>query len=67
MNRDRYDLPLTTASDRAAAHYRDGVDCMLWAWHGAADAFDRAIREDHCFTVANIGGAALQQPHMRRK
>ena len=35
MNRDRYDLPLTTASDRAAAHYRDGVDCMLSAWHGA--------------------------------
>ena len=46
MNRDRYDLPLTTASDRAAAHYRDGVDCMLSAWHGAEDAFDKAIAED---------------------
>ena len=43
MNRDRYDLPLTTTSDRAAAYYRDGVDCMLSAWHGAEDAFDRAI------------------------
>ena len=43
MNRDRYDLPLTTASDRAAAHYRDGVDRMLSAWHGAEDAFDQAI------------------------
>ena len=49
MNRDRYDLPLTTASDRAAAHYRDGVDCMLSAWHGAEDAFDKAIAEDPGF------------------
>ena len=44
MDRDRYDLPLTTTSDRAAAHYRDGVDRMPSAWQGAEDAFDRAIR-----------------------
>jgi len=31
MNRDRYDLPLTTTSERAAANYRDGVDRMLSA------------------------------------
>ena len=55
MNRDRYDLPLTTASDRAAAHYRDGVDCMLSAWHGAEDAFDKAIAEDPGFALAHIG------------
>ena len=46
MNRDSYDLPLTTASDRAAMSYRDGVDRMLSAWNGADDAFDRAIAED---------------------
>ena len=46
MNRDRYDLPLTTASDRAAAHYRDGVDCMLSAWHGA-EGLHRACRMPH--------------------
>ena len=46
MNRDRYDLPLTTVSDRAAAFYRDGVDRILSAWHGADDAFDKAIVED---------------------
>jgi hypothetical protein len=45
MNRDRYDLPLTTASDRAAAHYRDGVDRMPSAWQGAEDAFDRRFAE----------------------
>ncbi|MEH2531638.1 tetratricopeptide (TPR) repeat protein [Bradyrhizobium sp. AZCC 1588] len=64
MNRDRYDLPLTTASDRAAAHYREGVDCMLSAWHGAEDAFDKAIAEDPCFALAHIGRARLHQLNM---
>ncbi|MBR1143231.1 tetratricopeptide repeat protein [Bradyrhizobium sp. AUGA SZCCT0431] len=65
MNRDRYDLPLTTTSDRAAAHYRDGMDCMLSAWHGAEDAFDRAIREDGDFALAHIARARLHQLNMQ--
>jgi len=65
MNRDRYDLPLTTASERAAAHYREGVDCMLSAWHGAEDAFDRAIREDEGFALAHIARARLHQLNMQ--
>ena len=65
MNRDRYDLPLTTASDRAAAHYRDGVDCMLSAWHGAEDAFDQAIAEDPGFALAHIARARLHQLNMQ--
>ncbi|WP_249150834.1 tetratricopeptide repeat protein [Bradyrhizobium sp. JYMT SZCCT0180] len=65
MNRDRYDLPLTTTSDRAAAHYRDGMDCMLSAWHGAEDAFDRAIREDPGFALAHIARARLHQLNMQ--
>jgi hypothetical protein len=64
MNRDRYDLPLTTTSDRAAAHYRDGVDCMLSAWHGAEAAFDKAIAEDPSFALAHIGRARLHQLNM---
>ena len=64
MNRDRYDLPLTTTSDRAAAHYRDGVDCMLSAWHGAEGAFDKAIAEDSGFALAHIGRARLHQLNM---
>jgi tetratricopeptide (TPR) repeat protein len=64
MNRDRYDLPLTTTSDRAAAHYRDGVDCMLSAWHGAEAAFDKAIAEDPGFALAHIGRARLHQLNM---
>jgi hypothetical protein len=34
MNRDRYGLPLTTESARAAEHYREGIDCILSAWYG---------------------------------
>jgi hypothetical protein len=64
MNRDRYDLPLTTTSGRAAAHYRDGVDCMLSAWHGAEDAFDQAIAADPGFALAHIGRARLHQLNM---
>ena len=64
MNRDRYDLPLTTASDRAAAHYRDGVDRMLSAWHGAEDAFDQAIAEDPGFALAHIARARIHQLNM---
>ena len=64
MNRDRYELPLTTSSDRAAAHYRDGVDCMLSAWHGAEEAFDKAIAHDPGFALAHIGRARLHQLNM---
>ncbi len=64
MNRDRYDLPLTTTSERAAAHYRDGVDRMLSAWHGADDAFDQAIAEDPDFALPCIARARIHQMNM---
>ena len=64
MNRDRYDLPVTTKSDRAAAFYRDGVDRMLSAWHGAANAFDAAIAEDPAFAIAHIARARIHQMNM---
>ena len=46
---DRYGLPLSTSSEAAAAAYRDGVDLMLSAWPGAAEAFDAAIAADPGF------------------
>lgn len=67
MNRDRYDLELTTTSEQAAAHYRDGVDCMLSAWHGAEAAFDLAIAEDPGFALAHIARARLHQLNMEAK
>jgi tetratricopeptide (TPR) repeat protein len=64
MNRDRYDLALTTVSDSAAAFYRDGVDRILSAWYGAGDAFDRAIVEDPAFALAHIARARVHQLNM---
>jgi tetratricopeptide (TPR) repeat protein len=64
MQRDRYDLPLTTGSDCAAALYRDGVDRILSAWYGADDAFDKAIIEDPSFALATIARARVHQLNM---
>lgn len=64
MKTDRYDLPLTTGSDRAAAFYRDGVDRILSAWYGADDAFDKAIIEDPGFALAYIARARVHQLNM---
>ncbi|MBR1214800.1 tetratricopeptide repeat protein [Bradyrhizobium sp. JYMT SZCCT0180] len=38
---------------------------MLSAWHGAEDAFDRAIREDPGFALAHIARARLHQLNMQ--
>ena len=65
MNRDRYGLQLTTVSDSAAASYRDGVDCLLSAWYGADDAFDRAIAEDPGFALAHIARGRVHQINMQ--
>src|ERR1700704_696427 len=64
MKRDRYDLPLTTGSDRAAAFYRDGVDRILSAWYGADEAFDKAVAEDPGFALAYIARARVHQLNM---
>ncbi|MDE5453345.1 tetratricopeptide repeat protein [Bradyrhizobium sp. CSA112] len=37
---------------------------MLSAWHGAEDAFDKAIAEDRGFALAHIGRARLHQLNM---
>jgi tetratricopeptide (TPR) repeat protein len=68
---DRYGLPLSTASSDAAAAYRDGVDLMLSAWPGAAEAFERAITADPEFALARAARARMhtiyQQGEAARK
>lgn len=64
MLHDRYGLPLTTTSDRAAAYYVDGVDRMLAALHGADAAFEAAIAEDPDFALAHLGRARVHQLNM---
>ena len=61
MHTDRYGLPLTTASDGAAAAYREGVDRLLSAWPGADEAFDRAVAEDPRFALAHSARARVHQ------
>jgi tetratricopeptide (TPR) repeat protein len=68
---DRYGLPLATNSAEAAKTYRDGIDLMLSAWPGAADAFDGAIASDADFALAHIARARVhsfyQQGEAARK
>ncbi|AWB19782.1 tetratricopeptide repeat protein [Methylobacterium currus] len=58
-HRDRRGLPLSTRSDRAAECYRTGVDLLLAAWPGAADALDAAIAADPDFALAHAARARL--------
>jgi hypothetical protein len=68
---DRYGLALSTASSEAAKTYRDGIELLLSAWPGAADAFDRSVAADPTFALAHIVRARIhtfyQQGDIARK
>jgi hypothetical protein len=63
MDQDRYELPLSTDSAVAAETYRDGVDRMLSAWTGAAEAFEQATAADPEFALAHIARARIHTFH----
>lgn len=54
---DRYNLPLSTASEAAAERYRTGVDLLLSLWPGAAETLEQAIAEDPQFALAHAARA----------
>lgn len=56
---DRRGLPVTTRSDAAAAHDRAGIDLLLAAWPGAAEALDAAIAADPDFALPYAARARL--------
>ena len=56
---DHRGLSLSTASDLAAEHYRDGVDLLLSAWPGAAEALEKAVAADPDFALAHAARARL--------
>ncbi|ACL62890.1 tetratricopeptide repeat protein [Methylobacterium nodulans] len=56
---DRRGLPLSTTSDRAAECYREGVDLLLTAWPGAAEALEEAVAADPDFALAHAARARL--------
>jgi tetratricopeptide (TPR) repeat protein len=58
-DQDRYGLSLSTASSEAAKTYRDGIDLLLSAWPGAAEAFERAIAADPDFALAHVARARV--------
>src|SRR3954471_8440749 len=68
---DRYGLTLSTTSAEAATAYREGIDLLLSAWTGAAEAFDRAIAADPEFALGQIARARIhtfyQQGDVARK
>ena len=70
-DQDRYGLSVSTASSEAAKTYRDGIDLLLSAWPGAAEAFDRATAADPDFALAHIARARVhsfyQQGEAARK
>lgn len=56
---DRRGLPLSTRSGLAAERYREGVDLLLSAWPGAAEALEEAIAADPGFALAYAARARL--------
>jgi hypothetical protein len=54
-NLDNHDLPISTASDLAAEHYRAGVTLLLATWPGASERLDAAIAADPDFALACLG------------
>lgn len=52
---DRYGNPMTTTAPEARDRYIEGVDHILGASVGAADAFEAALQEDPGFALAHAG------------
>jgi len=57
MLRDRYELPLSTASSIARDAYVEGCEAKLTMYPGAIEAFDRAIAADPGFALAHAARA----------
>jgi hypothetical protein len=56
---DSRGLEASTASDRAAVLYRQGLDLLLSAWPGAAEMLDAATAADPTFALAHAARARL--------
>jgi hypothetical protein len=63
--KDRFELPLSTDEEGAAAHYVAAVDLMLSANPGAEALLDRALAADPDFALAHAAKARLYQVQAR--
>ncbi len=57
MLRDRYELPLSTASSAARDAYVEGCAAKLTMYPGAIEGFDRAVAADPGFALAHAAKA----------
>ena len=62
---DRFDLPVTAASNAAVADYVAAVDLLLSANVGAEELLDRALAADPDFALAQIARARVLQLQAR--
>jgi Tfp pilus assembly protein PilF len=62
---DRYGLPLTTGSTRAAEAYVEGVDLLLSAQPGADRCLEAAVAADPDFALGHIALARVRQLRMQ--
>ena len=58
--KDRYELPLTTESQRAADHYVDALDMFIAQTYGVEQEFGRAVEADEGLAVAHAAMGLLQ-------
>ena len=58
--KDRYELPLTTESPRAADRYVETIDCFLAQIYGADKAISEAIEADEGLAIAHAAKALFQ-------
>jgi tetratricopeptide (TPR) repeat protein len=63
--KDRFDLPVTSASAAAVEDYVAAVDLLLSAWPGTEARLDRALAADPDFALAHIARARLLQLQAR--
>lgn len=61
MRRDRYDNPLSTASDAARDAYILATDRLLAAQGGAVAGFEAAVQADSAFALGHAGLARASQ------
>jgi hypothetical protein len=61
---DSRGLPLSTTSDPAVDSYREGIDLLLSAWPGVAEALDEAIAADPDFALAHAARARVHAIRM---
>ncbi|HEX2184793.1 MAG TPA: hypothetical protein VHN78_04735, partial [Chloroflexota bacterium] len=59
--RDRYGLPVTTASAVAAARYADGVERLLTGEAGGAECIEQALGADPDCALAQAAVAILRR------